>query len=36
MKQQEGWVLEQPRPGVMRWRTPGGLHFSTGPAYYTA
>jgi hypothetical protein len=36
MKQREGWALEQPSPGLMRWRTPGGLVFSTGPAQYMA
>lgn len=34
MKQREGWQLEQPRPGIMAWRTPGGRRYVTTPATY--
>jgi len=34
MKQREGWRLEQPRPGVLVWRTPGGRTYATTPAEY--
>jgi hypothetical protein len=33
-KQAEGWQLEQPEPGVMKWRTPAGRTFVTIPAEY--
>jgi hypothetical protein len=26
-----GWRLEQPEPGVMRWTTPSGRHYTTRP-----
>ena len=31
-KQSEGWRLEQPSPGVMRWTTPAGRRYVTGPS----
>ena len=34
LKQAEGWWLEQPEPGVLRWRTPSGLTHATTPAAY--
>jgi len=34
MKQRQGWRLEQPSPGVLRWRTPGGRTYTTTPAVY--
>jgi hypothetical protein len=30
-RQSEGWRLEQPSPGVMRWTTPAGRRYLTGP-----
>jgi hypothetical protein len=30
-KHSEGWQLEQPQPGVMRWTTPAGRHYTTSP-----
>jgi uncharacterized protein DUF222 len=30
-KQSEGWQLDQPAPGVMRWITPAGRHYITAP-----
>jgi hypothetical protein len=30
-KQAEGWWLEQPEPGVLRWRTPSGRTYDTTP-----
>jgi hypothetical protein len=36
MKQREGWLLEQPRPGMMAWQTPGGRRYVTTPATYLA
>jgi Domain of unknown function (DUF222) len=33
-KQAEGWWLEQPEPGVLKWRAPSGRTFTTGPAVY--
>jgi hypothetical protein len=33
-KQAEGWRLEQPEPGVLVWRTPSGLTYTTTPAAY--
>ena len=32
MKQHEGWQLDQPRPGILAWRTPGGRRYVTMPA----
>jgi hypothetical protein len=29
-----GWKLEQPEPGVMRWTTPAGRHYTTRPTVY--
>ncbi len=34
LKQAEGWWLEQPEPGVLVWRTPAGLTYTTTPAAY--
>jgi hypothetical protein len=31
-KQSEGWQLEQPAPGVMRWITPAGRNYLTAPS----
>jgi hypothetical protein len=33
-KQDPGWKLEQPEPGVMRWTGPSGRQHTTGPAVY--
>jgi hypothetical protein len=33
-KQSQGWKLEQPSPGVLVWRTPAGLTYTTTPAAY--
>jgi Domain of unknown function (DUF222) len=33
-KQAEGWQLEQPEPGVLRWRTPAGRTYVTTPTVY--
>jgi hypothetical protein len=33
-KQAEGWRLEQPEPGVLRWKTPAGRTYATGPTVY--
>jgi hypothetical protein len=33
-KQSEGWQLEQPSPGVLRWRTPAGRTYTTTPTSY--
>jgi len=35
-KQAQGWRLEQPQPGVLRWRTPSGRTYVTGPTAYLA
>ncbi len=35
MKQRQGWRLDQPEPGVLAWRTPGGRTYTTTPARYT-
>jgi hypothetical protein len=34
LKQAEGWWLEQAEPGVLVWRTPTGLTYTTTPAAY--
>jgi len=34
LKQAEGWWLDQPEPGVLVWRTPTGLTYTTRPAAY--
>jgi len=34
VKQAPGWKLEQPEPGVMRWTTPSGRHYTTHPTVY--
>ncbi len=34
MKQRKGWRLEQPRPGILAWQTPGGRRYVTTPATY--
>ena len=31
VKQAPGWTLTQPEPGVMRWQTPSGRSYTTGP-----
>jgi hypothetical protein len=33
-KQAEGWRLEQPEPGVLRWRTPADRTYTTTPTVY--
>jgi hypothetical protein len=33
-KQAEGWWLEQPEPGVLKWRTPSGRTYTTTPTEY--
>ena len=33
-KQAEGWRLEQPEPGVLKWRAPSGRGFATTPTVY--
>ena len=35
-KQAEGWHLDQPEPGVLRWRTPSGRTYATKPTEYPA
>jgi hypothetical protein len=35
-KQAEGWRLEQPKPGVLVWRTPAGRRYITTPTVYQA
>ena len=30
-KQSDGWALEQPSPGILRWRTPAGRHYVSQP-----
>jgi len=35
-KQAEGWRLDQPEPGVLRWRTPAGRAYTTTPTTYPA
>jgi hypothetical protein len=32
--QAEGWQLEQPEPGVLRWRVPSGRTYTTSPTAY--
>jgi hypothetical protein len=34
-KQAEGWWLDQPEPGVLKWRAPSGRTFTTRPAIYS-
>ncbi len=34
-KQAGGWWLEQPEPGVLRWRTPSGRSYTTLPTVYS-
>ncbi len=34
LKQSQGWKLEQKSPGVLVWRTPSGLTYTTAPAAY--
>ncbi|HEX6522087.1 MAG TPA: hypothetical protein VF070_19085, partial [Streptosporangiaceae bacterium] len=36
VKQSNGWRLEQPEPGVLRWRTPARLEYTTRPTNYRA
>ena len=33
-KQRDGWILEQPEPGVLVWRTPAGRTYTTTPTVY--
>jgi hypothetical protein len=33
-KQSDGWILEQPEPGVLHWRTPAGRTYTTTPTEY--
>jgi Domain of unknown function (DUF222) len=33
-KQSDGWTLQQPEPGVLRWRTPSGRTYATTPTGY--
>jgi len=33
-KQSQGWKLEQPSPGVLKWRTPAGRTYATTPTAY--
>ena len=33
-KQAEGWRVEQPEPGVLKWRTPAGRTYTTTPTEY--
>jgi hypothetical protein len=35
-KQSDGWALEQPSPGILRWRTPAGRHYVSQPTVYAA
>jgi hypothetical protein len=34
-KQNDGWTLEQPEPGLLIWRTPAGRTYATTPTEYT-
>jgi len=34
LKEAPGWRLDQPEPGVMRWTTPSGRHYTTTPTVY--
>ncbi|MBV9445096.1 MAG: DUF222 domain-containing protein [Streptosporangiaceae bacterium] len=36
VKQNNDWRLEQPEPGLLTWRTPAGLEYTTGPTDYRA
>jgi len=33
-KQTQGWTLEQPQPGVLKWTTPSGRSYTTYPSCY--
>ncbi|MGH3258156.1 MAG: DUF222 domain-containing protein [Streptosporangiaceae bacterium] len=33
-KQAEGWRLEQPEPGVLKWQTPAGRRYTSTPTAY--
>ncbi len=33
-KQAPGWRLEQSRPGILTWTTPGGRSYTTKPIVY--
>ena len=35
-KQAQGWRLEQPEPGVLKWQTPAGRRYTTQPTAYPA
>ena len=34
-KQAEGWWLEQPEPGILKWRTPAGRTATSTPTEYS-
>jgi hypothetical protein len=34
VKQAPGWRVDQPEPGVIRWTTPAGRHYTTRPTVY--
>jgi len=36
VKQSSEWRLEQPVPGILTWRTPAGLEYTTQPTNYRA
>jgi hypothetical protein len=33
-KQAQGWSLEMPAPGVLKWKTPSGRTYTTTPTQY--
>ena len=35
-KQTQGWMLDQPEPGIMIWSTPAGRRYITYPSVYPA
>ena len=35
-KQTQGWMLDQPEPGIMIWTTPAGRRYITYPSVYPA
>jgi len=35
-KQTQGWMLDQPEPGIMIWTTPAGRRYTTYPPAYPA
>jgi len=34
VKQAQGWWLDMPEPGLLRWRTPAGRTYTTTPTVY--